>query len=170
MSGTPVVEVKASVNDVDTNFAGILVDYGARERFQLISDGIRTLETEDCWGAEAVWGGYPEEACYRQTETRVSTEPLELVAKGVLDAQNIDSLQVSTPLVPGEKYTPGVTLLPEDYVFHEGHQIGVVVLGSYSGYTSSPDRNEAEITVHFDSSRIQLPVVGGRRAAVEAGL
>jgi len=170
MSGTPIVRVKASVDDVDTNFAGVLVDYGARERFQLISDGIRTLDTEDCWGAEAVFGGYAEEACYRQTETRVSTEPLELVAKGVLDAQNIDSLQVSTPLVPGQKYAPGVTLLPEDYVFHEGHQIGVVVLGSYSGYTSTPDRNGAEITVHFDSSRIQLPVVGGRRAAVEAGL
>ncbi|MGH9251263.1 MAG: Xaa-Pro dipeptidyl-peptidase [Acidimicrobiales bacterium] len=170
MSGTPVVQVKVSIGDVDTNVAGVLVDYGARERFQLISDGIRTLDTEDCWGAEAVFGGYPEEACYRQTETRVSTEPLELVAKGVLDAQNIDSLEVSTPLVPGEKYTPDITLLPEDYIFHEGHQIAVVVLGSYSGYSSTPDRNEAEITVHFDSSKIRLPVVGGRSAAVRAGL
>jgi hypothetical protein len=34
----------------------------------------------------------------------------------------------------------------------------VVVLGSYSGYASSADR------------RIQMPVVGDRQAAVEAGL
>ena len=170
ISGTPIVHIKASVNDEDTSFAGLLVDYGTRERFSTVGDGIRTLTTEDCWGAEADFGGYHEEACYRQTEKTVASNPQELVTKGIIDGLNLESLTESTPLVPGKKYEVTFPLLPEDYVFEAGHQIGVILLGSYSGYSSRAKQNRAEITVHFDSTRITLPVVGGRQAAVAAGL
>ncbi|PWU54115.1 X-prolyl-dipeptidyl aminopeptidase [Micromonospora sp. S4605] len=170
VSGSPIVKINASVDDVDTSFAGLLVDYGTRPRFSTSGDGIRTLATEDCWGGTATWGGHAEEACYRQTEKTVASNPQELVTKGILDGLNLDSLSVSTPLVPGEKNAVDVRLLPEDYVFEAGHQIGVVLLGSYSGYSSRAKQNQAEITVHFDRSRIELPVVGGRDAAVAAGL
>jgi X-Pro dipeptidyl-peptidase len=92
------------------------------------------------------------------------------VTKGILDGLNISTLTQSTPLVPGVKYAVDLPLLPEDYVFDAGHQIGVILLGSYSGYTSRAKQNRANITVHFDRSRIQLPIVGGRQAAETAGL
>ncbi|RIV39972.1 Xaa-Pro dipeptidyl-peptidase [Micromonospora radicis] len=170
ISGTPIVRIKASVDGTDTSFAGLLVDYGTRERFSTVGDGIRTLTTEDCWGERADFGGYAEEACYRQVAKTVASNPQELVTKGIVDGLNLDSLSVSTPLVPGQKYAVDVPLMPEDYVFEAGHQIGVVLLGSYSGYSSRAKQTRAEITVHFDSTRITLPVVGGRQAAVAAGL
>ncbi|WBB69409.1 Xaa-Pro dipeptidyl-peptidase [Micromonospora sp. WMMD812] len=170
ISGTPIVRIKASVNGEDTSFAGLLVDYGTRPRFSTAGDGIRTLTEEDCWGEQATWGGFAENACYRQTEKTVASDPQELVTKGILDGQNLKSLSVTTPLVPGKKNSVEVPLLPEDYVFAAGNQVGVVLLGSYSGYSSRAKQNQAEITVHFDSSRIELPIVGGRSAAVRAGL
>ncbi|TCB97114.1 Xaa-Pro dipeptidyl-peptidase [Micromonospora zingiberis] len=170
ISGTPIVRIKASVNGTDTSFAGLLVDYGTRQRFSTTGDGIRTLTTEDCWGETANFGGHTEEACYRQVVKTVASNPQELVTKGIIDGLNLDSLYVSTPLVPGQKYGVDVPLMPEDYVFESGHQIGVVLLGSYSGYSSRAKQTRAEITVHFDSTRITLPVVGGRKAAVAAGL
>ncbi|MFC3502156.1 Xaa-Pro dipeptidyl-peptidase [Micromonospora krabiensis] len=170
LSGTPVVRIKASVNGEDTSFAGLLVDYGTRPRFGTSGDGIRTLTEENCWGEQATWGGFAENACYRETEKVVTTDPQELVTKGILDGQNLKSLSVTTPLVPGKKNTVEVPLLPEDYVFAAGNQIGVVLLGSYSGYSSRAKQNRADITVHFDSTRIELPVVGGRSAAARAGL
>ncbi|MER5458372.1 Xaa-Pro dipeptidyl-peptidase [Micromonospora sp. NPDC002389] len=170
ISGTPIVRIKASVDGTDTSFAGLLVDYGTRERFSTSGDGIQTRSTEDCWGEAATFGGYAEEGCYRQTVKTVASNPQELVTKGVVDGLNLDSLYVSTPLVPGAKYGVDVPLMPEDYVFETGHQIGVVLLGSYSGYSSRAKQTRAQITVHFDSTRITLPVVGGRQAAVAAGL
>ncbi|MGQ5261079.1 Xaa-Pro dipeptidyl-peptidase [Micromonospora sp. ZYX-F-536] len=170
ISGTPIVKINASVNGEDTSFAGLLVDYGTRPRFSTSGDGIRTLTTEDCWGESATWGGRTEDACYRQTEKTVATDPQELVTKGILDGLNLKSPSVTTPLVPGRKNSVDVPLLPEDYVFAAGNQVGVVLLGSYSGYSSRAKQNQADITVHFDRSRIELPIVGGRSAAVAAGL
>ncbi|WP_262281960.1 Xaa-Pro dipeptidyl-peptidase [Micromonospora sp. MA102] len=170
LSGTPVVKINATVDGEDTSFAGLLVDYGTRPRFSTSGDGIRTLTEEDCWGATATWGGFTEDACYRKTEKTVATNPQELVTKGIIDGLNLDSRSVSTPLVPGRKTAVDLNLLPEDYVFAAGHQIGVVLLGSYSGYSSRARQNRAHITVHFDRSRITLPVVGGRAAAAAAGL
>ncbi|SCE93624.1 Xaa-Pro dipeptidyl-peptidase [Micromonospora mirobrigensis] len=170
ISGTPYVRINATVDGEDTSFAGLLVDYGTKERFSTAGDGVRTLTTEDCWGAEATWGGQVEEACYRQVAKNVASNPQELVTKGVVDGLNLDSVSVSTPLVPGAKNEVDVRLMPEDYVFDAGHQVGVVLLGSYSGYSSRAKQTRANITVHFDRSRIELPVVGGRTAAVAAGL
>ena len=34
--------------------------------------------------------------------------------------------------MPGQSYDFNFPLLPEDYVFKAGHQLGVVVVGSYS--------------------------------------
>ena len=44
------------------------------------------------------------------------------------------------------------------------------MLGSYSGYPSVGETNQAEISVGLPRSGITLPVVGGRLAAARAGL
>jgi X-Pro dipeptidyl-peptidase len=168
VSGTPVVKVRAAADQVDTNLGAILVDYGTAERVnhRASGEGIVTLTTEDCWGEDSA----TDNACYRQTQKRVHTADVELVTKGVMDAQNRQSLRTPTPLVPGERYNFDFPLLPEDYVFQPGHRIGVIIVGSYPQYSSQVDQTRATIEVALKSSRIVLPIVGGTTAAHAAGL
>jgi hypothetical protein len=58
----------------------------------------------------------------------------------------------------------------EDYVFEAGHQIGVVIVGSYAGYSSIADQTRANITVSGRFSKLLLPIVGGKKAALAAPL
>jgi X-Pro dipeptidyl-peptidase len=169
VSGTPAVRLRASVDDVDTNFGVILVDYGRAERVQRAGDGVSTGTEENCWGETAVWGGFDENACYREVFKRVAVTDREVVTKGIVDGLNIDDYSRPTPLVPGRQYEVGFPLLPEDYVFPAGHRVGVVIVGSYRDYGSQADQNRATITIS-PRSVITLPVVGGHVAAVRAGL
>jgi X-Pro dipeptidyl-peptidase len=168
VSGTPEMHIEASADKEDTNLGTALVDYGSAERvaYRQSGEGIRTLTTEDCWGESSP----NDDPCYRQTVKNVATAPFEVVTKGILDALNRNSLTTPEPLVPGETYAFRFPLLPEDYVFEAGHRVGVIVVGSYRSYGSEPDQTRATITLHGRSSRIQLPIVGGHRAAVSAGL
>ncbi|HEX6358404.1 CocE/NonD family hydrolase [Actinophytocola sp.] len=170
ISGTPTVHLRASVNDVDTNFGAILVDYGQAERIQRTGDGVGTGTQETCWGSTAVWGGFAEDACYREVFKRVAVTDREVVTKGIVDGLNISDYNRPTPLVPGRQYQVGFPLLPEDYVFPAGHRIGVIIVGSYRDYGSQADQNRATITVAPRRSLIELPIVGGHAAAVRAGL
>jgi X-Pro dipeptidyl-peptidase len=165
ISGTPRAELVASADQEDTNLGVILVDYGSDERVSRAGEGIRTLETEDCWGESSA----TDDPCYRQTAKNVATNPREVVTKGILDALNRNSLTRGEPLVPGTQYAFGFPLLPEDYVFKAGHRLGVVVVGSYRSYGSVPDETNANITLSLKESRVRLPVVGGRAAAESAG-
>lgn len=170
VSGTPTVSLQASVNDVDTNFGAILVDYGRAERVQRAGDGVVTGPAENCWGETAVWGGFAENACYREVFKRVAVTDREVVTKGIVDGLNIDDYSSPTPLVRGRPYQVGFPLLPEDYVFPAGHRIGVIIVGSYRDYGSQADQNRATITISPRRSLIELPIVGGHAAAVRAGL
>ena len=111
-----------------------------------------------------------EDACYLQTVERRVTASQEVVTKGILDAQNRNSYATTEPLVVGQSYPFNFPLLPEDYVFKAGHRIGIVVVGSYSGYGSVADQTRANITLNVRDSSIVLPIVGGGRAATAAGL
>ncbi|WP_433527950.1 Xaa-Pro dipeptidyl-peptidase [Micromonospora sp. CA-263727] len=168
ISGTPTVRLRASADQADTNFGVILVDYGRAERVAHTQsgEGITTLTTKDCWG-----GSSPtDDGCFRQTTKRVATTDYEVVTKGVLDALNRQSVRNTVPLAPGATYNFDFPLLPEDYVFEAGHQIGVIVVGSYSGYPSQVVQTRANIEVALKSSKVTLPVVGGAAAAHAAGL
>ncbi|MEO6090578.1 MAG: Xaa-Pro dipeptidyl-peptidase [Umezawaea sp.] len=170
ISGTPTVHLQASVNDVDTNFGAVLVDYGSAERVQRTGDGVVTGSKENCWGETAAWDGYAEDACYREVFKRVTVTDREVVTKGIVDGLNIDDHSRPTPLVPGRQYQVGFPMLPEDYVFPAGHRIGVMIVGSYPDYGSQADQNRATIAISPQRSLIELPIVGGRAAAVRAGL
>ena len=178
LSGTPRVTLRASADQVDTNLGVLLVDYGSATRvaWNLGGEGITTQTTEDCWGLD---GANPavENACYRQTVKRVQTVTSELVTKGILDAVNRNSYAVAENLVPGQAYDFEFPLLPEDFVIPAGHQLGVVLVGSYSQYSASTAQDEpngatprANITVSGRFSKILLPIVGGKNAALAAGL
>jgi X-Pro dipeptidyl-peptidase len=182
ISGTPELFLRAAADQIDTNLGVLLVDYGTATRvaWNLSGEGITTLptgaENEDCWGPA---GSDPtvENACYRKTVKRVQTTAMELVTKGILDAVNRNSYATAENLVPGQEYDFGFPLLPEDYVFQAGHRIGVVLVGSYSGYSASTGQDEpngatprANITVSGRFTRILLPIVGGKKAALDAGL
>ncbi len=170
ISGTPTINLQASVNDVDTNFGAILVDYGQAERVQRAGDGVVTGTQENCWGSTAVWGGYAEDACYLEVFKRVAVTDREVVTKGIVDGLNLDDYSSPTPLVPGRQYQVDFPLLPEDYVFPAGHRIGVIIVASYRDYGSQADQNRATITISPRRSLIELPIVGGHAAAVRAGL
>ncbi|GAA4452646.1 CocE/NonD family hydrolase [Phytohabitans houttuyneae] len=168
ISGTPVVQLRVTADQTDTNLGAILVDYGTAERVnhRASGEGIITLETQDCWGESSP----TDDGCYRQTQKRVATSDVELVTKGIQDAQNRQSIRTAVPLVPGQAYNYSFPMLPEDYVFAPGHRIGVIIVGSYPQYSSQADQSRANLNVALKTSNIVLPVVGGTAAAHAAGL
>ncbi len=168
ISGTPIIKLRASADKADTHFGAILMDYGRAERVlhTQSGEGIITLSAKDCWGESSP----ADSACYKQAEKRVGFTDNELVTKGVMDAKNRISLRVPTMLLPGEKYNFEFPLLPEDYVFEAGHQIAVIIVGSYSGYGAVTSTTRANIELALKSSSIVLPVVGGSAAVRAAGI
>ncbi len=169
VSGTPLLGLLAAVNDVDTNFGVILVDYGPETlHVSTSSEGVGNVESgeEDCWGESSA----SDDACYVITEKRTTTDTQWRVSKGIVDALNIYDVTTPTPLVPDDFYEFEFELLPVDYVFEEGHQIGIIVVGSYRSYSSQREFNEATITLSVSDSRLALPIVGGLRAASAAGI
>lgn len=166
ISGTPVVRVRASVNATDTNLGAVLVDYGPATQVSRSGDGAQTLATQDCWGEASP----TDEACYFQVGKRLTTVTQWRVSKGILDALNRNSYAVAEPLVANQEESFTFPLLPQDYVFAAGHRIGLVLVGSYSGYSSQADQNRATISLNVTETLFDLPVVGGKDALKRAGL
>lgn len=165
ISGTPFVKLRASANRTDTNLGALLVDYGAKTQISRSGDGVTTLMTEDCWGESTP----TDDACYRQVAKATTSATQWRVAKGILDAMNRDSVSSPTPLVPDQPGDFTWDLLPNDYTFPAGHQIGVVIVGSYSGFSSQTDPSGATITLDLQASRITLPILGGYAGAAASG-
>ncbi len=171
ISGTPELKLKAKVNDTFTNFGVVLMEYTGASRAQVTttSDGVANVpgSPRDCWGPEVV-GDFS--SCYIQTQTNTTNQTQWRVSKGIVDGQNIYDYTTQTPLRPNKWYNFDYVLLPNDYVFPVGSRIGVVLVGSYSGYSSVAVTNAAEVTIDLGNSRISLPIVGGKRAAFDAGI
>jgi X-Pro dipeptidyl-peptidase len=170
ISGTAAVHLRAAANDVDTNLGAVLVDYGDATQVSRTGEGVITLAPpnppEDCWGESSA----ADDPCYRQVAKRTTTVALWRVTKGIQDALNRHSLTVASQLVPNVFDSFDFDLLPQDYVFPAGHRIGLVVVGSYPSYGSVADQNRATITLDLTRSTIELPVVGGVHALMQAGL
>ena len=99
ISGTPVVRIRASVNATDTNFGGVLVDYGPATQVSRTGDGAFTLATEDRRGETST----SDEACYLQVEKRLTNVTQWRVSKGILDALNRNSYAVAELLTPDQE-------------------------------------------------------------------
>jgi X-Pro dipeptidyl-peptidase len=132
------------------------------------SEGVGNVpgSPRDCWGESSEH----DSACYIITRTNTTTATQWRVSKGIVDALNIFDRTAPTPLRPTRFNAFVFDLLPHDYVFSAGSRIAAVVVGSYPGYSIIADTNAAGITVDLSKSALILPVVGGMRAAADAGI
>jgi X-Pro dipeptidyl-peptidase len=158
VSGKVPVRLSASVDQADTNFTALLVDYGKATRLdhEGSGEGVRTTERESCHGLSTA----EDDACYFITKKVTHTSRREIVSRAWLDARHRNTLREGSFLEPGEGYLFEWSIFGEDYVFQQGHRIGIVIAGSDADWTVS-DPSGAEVTVHLGGSRVLLPIVGG---------
>jgi X-Pro dipeptidyl-peptidase len=170
ISGTPVIDIEASVNGTQTNLGAALVEYGPTTQVSRSGDGIQnvTPEERDCWGES----GANDSACYLKVFKPESTQNVWRVTKGILDTSNRDSLlaTAATPITVDQKYRFRWPTFPHDYVFKAGNQIGLVLIADYTQFSSVAGTGQgATVTLDTKSSRMQLPIVGGATAAAASG-
>ena len=99
------------------------------------------------------------------------------MTRGGLDSSNRDSLwyQDATPVQVDEKDAFPIPTMPTEHTFKAGHRIGIIVTGHLIGLTSAVEggpaaTNGSVITMDAKASKIQLPIAGGRQAALRAGV
>lgn len=161
LSGIPEISLRAKVNKEDSNLTVLIVDYGTDTRIhhEGPGEGVRTLNTESCWGESIS----TDDGCYKETEKTTHTAPYEVVTRGWFDPQNWKTIEKDDPLKEGKSYKFEWDVLPEDYVFKEGHRIGIIIAGSDRRRTI-PSTTGATFEVKLGQSYISLPVVGGKKA------
>ncbi|KAF0820864.1 hypothetical protein KIS4809_0391 [Bacillus sp. ZZV12-4809] len=161
LSGIPEISLRAKVNKEDSNLTVLIVDYGTDTRIhhEGPGEGVRTLNTESCWGESIS----TDDACYKETEKTTHTAPYEVVTRGWFDPKNWKTIEKEEPLKGGKNYKFEWSVLPEDYVFKKGHRIGIIIAGSDRRRTI-PSTTEATFEVKLGQSYISLPVVGGKKA------
>jgi X-Pro dipeptidyl-peptidase len=71
-------------------------------------------------------------------------------------------LRESEALTAGEVYSFEWDIFAEDFVFARGHRLGIVIAGSDPDWTI-PDPSGAQVTAKLGSSKVSIPIVGGRR-------
>ncbi|MEK3856140.1 Xaa-Pro dipeptidyl-peptidase [Cytobacillus sp. FSL H8-0458] len=162
LSGIPEISLRAKVDKEDSNLTVLIVDYGTDTRInhEGRGEGVRTLDTETCWGESSS----TDDACYKETEKTTHTAPYEVVTRGWFDPQNWKTIEKDEPLREGKNYKFEWDVLPEDYVFKEGHRIGIIIAGS-DRRRAIPSTTGATFEVKLGQSYISLPVVGGKKAA-----
>jgi X-Pro dipeptidyl-peptidase len=155
-SGTPTVDIRAKLDQPDANLTALVVDYGEDDRVDHYASagGIRTLTEESCHGESTA----ADDACYRLTETVTARRPVEIVARGWLDAHNRRSLSAAETLTPGKNYQFTWDTLPNDYVVKPGHRLALILAGSDATETSPDQPAAATVTVDLAASRVWLPL------------
>jgi X-Pro dipeptidyl-peptidase len=171
ISGTPTIDIQASLDKTQSNLTALLVDYGQFNRVgRGGSDGVRTdddvPENRTCWGGSTS----ADSACYLGVTKPTTSGTVWQVSKGILDSTNRDSLfsGLGSPLVPGTKYEFKFPVLPTDYTFPAGHQVGVVLLANFSSFSAANGTTGARVTVDTKNSKVILPVTGGGQAATDS--
>lgn len=159
VSGQPEVTVDVRTDGENATLSALLVDYGSAERVDhRTSGGLADPESGlTCFGR----GTETDTGCYPDITLRTHTSDMEVVSRGWVDA----AFQLGEQdLDPGTTYRVDWGLQHHDYLFEEGHRIGVVIAGPESHLSRSrhpSTGNETELK--FGHSRVDLPVVGGPR-------
>jgi X-Pro dipeptidyl-peptidase len=191
LSGTARLDLKASLSTEQSNLGILVVDYSDTP-FPMVTrsgEGIQNTSTRTCWGATS--DGTPctigdtctasprevDTACYLEVSKPTINVTQWRVTRGGLDSSNRDSLwyQDATPVTIGEKDMFSITTMPTEHTFEAGHRIGIVVTGHLIGQTSAreggpPATNGSVISVDTTTTKVMLPIQGGRQAAIRAGL
>ncbi|MFC4017145.1 Xaa-Pro dipeptidyl-peptidase [Micromonospora sp. GCM10011542] len=156
ISGVPSVRLRVRVDRPTTELTARLVDYGTAERIRYrSSEGVRTLDTESCWGASMA----ADDACYRDTEEITEVSDHAVLTRGWRDAAHHRSLRFTTPLRPDRWYEVTVPLNAYDAVLPAGHVLGLVLGQSDPEFTEADDR-DATVRVDLGRSTLVLPVAG----------
>ncbi|GGO20050.1 Xaa-Pro dipeptidyl-peptidase [Micromonospora parathelypteridis] len=156
ISGSPSVRLRIRVDRPTTELTARLVDYGTAERLRYgSSEGVRTLDTESCWGASTD----VDDACYRDTEEITEVSDHAVLTRGWRDAAHHRSLRFSTPLLPDRWYSVTVPLNAYDAVLPAGHVLGLVLGQSDPEFTETDDQ-DATVRVDLGRSELILPVTG----------
>jgi X-Pro dipeptidyl-peptidase len=90
-----------------------------------------------------------------------------VVTRGWADPWNRDSLTEGEPLRPGEFVTVSFDLQPDDQILPPGQRLGLMIFSSDRDFTLHA-RPGTEVTLDLAGSVLELPVVGGPAALVEA--
>jgi X-Pro dipeptidyl-peptidase len=167
ISGTPVIDIQASLSTNQSNLGAVIVDYGPSTQVSRNSDGIidAVPPTPTCWGESST----NDSACYKSVQTVTQSATQWRVSKGILDSDNRESLLTATPGVIGTKYRFTFPTLPNDVVFAAGHQIGIILVANYTSFSSVAGTAGSTVTLDTKLSKVKLPIVGGYEAAVDAG-
>src|SRR4051812_40956536 len=178
VSGTPRIDIRASLDKPQSNLSAMLVDYGPSTQITRSGDGISTPASapSDCWGSsstrkDAAGNVIDYDACYqiptKPTVTVTATQGWR-ISRGILDSSNRDSLYADTPAIPGQEYEFKFPILPVDYTFPAGHRVGVVLMANFSNLERNGTTGTT-ITLNSRQSKVSIPAVGGYKALVDAG-
>ena len=168
LSGTPIVELEASLSKTQSNLTALIVDYGPSTQTTRNGDGIGQTnpEVRTCWG-ESV----PDDVAVLQRDHQADPERHPVARDqghdGLLEPAR---LRVAEPVTIGQKYRFTWPTLPEDFTFAAGHRIGIVIGANFSAYGSTNGMTQTDITVDTKLSKVKLPITGGYDAGVAAGL
>jgi X-Pro dipeptidyl-peptidase len=165
LSGTPVVDLRASLSKTQTNLGALLVDYGAGTQVSRTGDGIQNTSEESCFGESTP----NDDACYFKVAKRLTNVTSWRLTKGILDSSNRDSLLTPTLANIGETYRFEWPTLPVDVVVPAGHQLGIILVANYTQFSSANGTTATAVTIDSKASKVSLPIVGGYPAAVASG-
>lgn len=168
LSGTPSVSLRVTLNEPTANLGVVLVDYGTdtridyRERSATSAEGLKFIGGEDCVGQSTD----DDDGCYLKAGDNLATSDFHVVTRGILDAQNHESLSHQAPLTPGKAYQITWKTLPLDYEFKAGHRLGLILTGTNDDLNLDESSNVepgtgAKITVDLADTSISLPLVNG---------
>jgi X-Pro dipeptidyl-peptidase len=188
MSGTAMIDLQASLSTTQSNLGAVLVDYGAGTQTSRGGEGISNRTNRTCWGetgvnaltgeagpacniGEACTASAREvdTACYLEVDKPTQDVTQWRVTRGVLDSSNRTSywFENASPVTIGEKYNFKFPTQATEHIFKAGHQIGIVLVTNLYGAAGTPG---SVVTVDTKLSKLTLPLVGGYKAAVEAGV
>ncbi|WP_329612720.1 Xaa-Pro dipeptidyl-peptidase [Streptomyces brevispora] len=157
ISGMPAATLRVRVDRPTTELTARLVDYGTVPRVNTIypNEGIRTLDTESCWGASTA----ADDACYHDTAQDVVISDRGILTRGWQDAAHRVSLRFRAPLQPGRWYSITVPMQATDQTVRAGHVLGLILQQSDFEYTT-PATTGATVRLDLRGSYLTLPVVG----------
>ena len=162
LSGTPIIDLQASLSTTQSNLAALIVDYGAGVHTgRGGSDGVSNTSpaVKSCFGDSTA----ADSACYTEVTKPTQSVTTWRVSKGILDSSNRDSLFTSSLVTAGQTYEFKFPVLPTEYTVPAGHQIGVILLANFSMGTAAT--RGAVVTVDTKASKVILPITGGSTAA-----